>query len=641
MPDYEVTAPDGRTLTLTGDSPPTALELEHIFATTAPRPPVAPAEAEAEAPEQESALLRFWNELKAKGNPLAGLPSMARMATLGGNPLVGAAALVTGQPEAQQAKADIEAQLEAQLAVGRQARTAYQQGNLPEAAGRAVLAAAPFVGPVINEEAEAANQGDYAKAAGGTLGLAVQLGLGKAVERTGVPTVRHGLARDPVTRYAESIGARQNVGQATGSGFLSTVSHGAGYTPVGAIIEYLRAKKNRAVLAQAGGDVGQAVKPGPGMTPTEAGLDTEAALTARARTQGRIAGSNYGAVERAATDPRNARTVVPRRGAPPVSMAMPVDMRGIRTTLRPVWKQMQTFTDLTKQGIGDAIVSFRSLMEGDDFMPLMDAEKHLGALKKIMRESTGNERRLATQAVKELQRTIDQTTAQAGGNANVALKIGRAATRAKYKTQKLIEKTFGKDADFREQGNPVDRMLASGDHNIQMLRRVRAQAPQALPGIARAFVDKLVEQKGAKMLADWKRLGAAKKALLFTPAQIEWLDNLTELSARLANNPNPSGSGTTLIAAESAGLGVGKGLLGHFLQSLVGPATLHGGWISYLLQSPAAVKFATRATRLAMDPATSGQLSAARLAQISALLHSAQQAADKADDTDDEADGDQ
>jgi len=507
---------------------------------------------------------------------------------------------------------------EARKVVKDEADALWAQGNYPVAVLKYLESFTPYLGPMMAQQGDQLQKGQYAAAAGDLTGM--YLGAKVVPKVVGAALRSPRLVRpavDPVNQLAENIGVRQSVGEATGNRPLQASGQMAGYTPIGAFIDYFRRRNNTAALARANEGVRQSVRGGGTVDATEAGTNLAAQLESRVQAERGYGQRQYGVVEQAVEAPNQTRVVVPRSGEPPVLMQMPIDIRPVRTVLRPVWNEIQTFTAESRRGMSNAIRSLESLMEGDDFMPQQVAEKHLGRLKELMRESDGNTRRLTGMAVRDFQRQINRSVQQADPTAYRALRQGRASWRAKAQTEALRDKVFKDDPNFREEGAPVRRLLGPEDAgSIRMLERVRAQSPTSIPGLARTFVDRLLDYNGEKMLAEWRKFGPRKKAVLFTPDQITLLDNLTELHARLARVENTSRTATSLM---SVAVGNAMGL---------------GAW-SFILQSPTAVHLATRAVRLGLQPAGTLAQATARAVQVGALMKAATQAADAQPDEDD------
>ena len=140
-------------------------------------------------------------------------------------------------------------------------------------------------------------------------------------------------------------------------------------------------------------------------------------------------------------------------------------------------------------------------------------------------------------------------------------------------------------------------------------------APAELPKIGRAYLDSLLDQAtseggfghGAKLLASWQKLGPETKALLFKdPAYVRDLDNFFLLSKKLAANPNPSGTASTVMRVTEGGL--------LFTNPLTFAATEIGAaGLSSLLHSSRGVRLLTQGLRLPLlggDSAAAAALAA-------------------------------
>lgn len=182
MPSYEVTAPDGRKLRLTGDTPPTDADLDAIFADLPPAPPRetmnfrglrlartgSNVEVSPEPTDEEKAALMDQAGTVATGAAMLGtLP-------LGGGALAGAGRvgmLAKAVPYAAGAAAGgmTYAKTGDPLAAATAAVSGYQGGGLGVAAGRGLLArlgaralakaATPAAAEVVAEAAPAAYRG--------------------------------------------------------------------------------------------------------------------------------------------------------------------------------------------------------------------------------------------------------------------------------------------------------------------------------------------------------------------------------------------------------------------------------------------------------------------------------------------------
>jgi hypothetical protein len=203
-----------------------------------------------------------------------------------------------------------------------------------------------------------------------------------------------------------------------------------------------------------------------------------------------------------------------------------------------------------------ALAALDRLMQGPDAAPLSIAESALGELKALARsddlpELRGKGAGIAAAAVRRLDAAVRGRAAQAGHETLTALDEGRRATRNKYAAAEVLELL---SAEPRQVFN---QLTASKDIGAQRLRAVSKIAPEAMPDIARAFLEDLVQQateEGGflhtdRLMTSWHKLGAETKARLFPKkGQIADLDNFFLLAKKIKENPNPSGTAQTLTA---------------------------------------------------------------------------------------------
>lgn len=209
---YEITAPNGQTLEITGDRPPSEGEIRSIFAKAGVN--VGPVKSP--APKQPG-LATIGDQMAAKGNPLSRFASNFGSMV---NPITiakGAYGMVRHPIDTYDAMVDQSAEQFTK------AREAYDRGGVSEAVGHAAAGAIPMIGPLAADIGEQAASGDYAGAAGATIGLLAGPKVLKEAVRLPVrlPAVRAALEKgaqsrvaDVMTPKASNQMARRMAGQA-------------------------------------------------------------------------------------------------------------------------------------------------------------------------------------------------------------------------------------------------------------------------------------------------------------------------------------------------------------------------------------------------------------------------------------------
>ena len=311
----------------------------------------------------------------------------------------------------------------------------------------------------------------------------------------------------------------------------------------------------------------------------------------------------------------------PDAGMPLVGMKLPVDLRPAKAALQPLYNRLRRERDLTNVLHGTkarALVALDTLMTAGDHAPLSIVDAALGDLKTLARADVPELRTAgqgaAAQAVKHLDAQVRNAATAAGPEVLRALETGRAATRAKYVAGKILE-------ELHQEGVGVFRKATSAkDAAAGFLRDLQREAPAALPQVGRAFLEELLHKATAEggfsraqgLFADWQKLGAETKQLLFRDAaHIKDLDNFFLLAKKLAENPNPSGTALTAF----------KGAEGSALMSGVGlKYTLAAPVVAKLLLSPKTTRLLLNGLRLPVNA------KAARLAWAGQLERALQQA---------------
>jgi hypothetical protein len=303
------------------------------------------------------------------------------------------------------------------------------------------------------------------------------------------------------------------------------------------------------------------------------------------------------------------------------TMGLPTNLEKAKANFRPVIAAMERQLPETQAAANPGLKAMRNIVNGPDWVPASVAERDLSTLKRLAREQGG----LAKKAVAELEKAVQEAIGNGTPEAKAALEAGRKATRAKYAVSDVLERLTGKSeepvAAFR-------KLTANGDSNINLLRAVRGQAPQAIKEVARAYLEQLLNKataeggfdRAAGIKADWDRLGQQTKQILFPDGQAADIDRFLLLAKKIGYNPNPSGTGMINALRGSV---VEAGAAGGLAYATGSPlpivlTTLHelgGPVVSALLHSPKAVKLLTNGLSLTVGkaPAAAQAAAAARI----------------------------
>jgi hypothetical protein len=309
------------------------------------------------------------------------------------------------------------------------------------------------------------------------------------------------------------------------------------------------------------------------------------------------------------------------------TMGLPVDLRPAKEALAPIYQELMREAEITPPmgGKGRALATLDRLMKGPDDAPLSVVDGALSDLKKLSRPDAQGMRTAgagaAAQAVKQLDDWVKVTAENAGPEALSALEAGRAATVAKYDTAGILKALEGnRKAPVRVAG----KLLAAQDTAVDQLRQVAKHAPQELPKLGRAFLDRLLERATAEggfkhadaIASKWEKLGAETKRLLYRdPAHIAELDKFFRLARMTAKSANPSGTAHTYAAGHA--IAEGTALLAGTIEPMTAAATIAGpAALSKLLHSPAGVRLLTEGYRIPLRNAARRSAWAAEVAAL-------------------------
>lgn len=378
--------------------------------------------------------------------------------------------------------------------------------------------------------------------------LANALG-GSGVMKKAATATREGLSRAGA-RIAEQAGPEatpQSAGEALQAGAESRAS----------AVEEAKAAQD-AAIAQRGQDIATEVHPTP-QTPESAGVGVAGELTAAEKAAGKGASDSYSRLRDIEADPANTKTItVGNRTVPtgvvdaswnaitrtePITkdIALPVDMRPVKTSLQPVYDELKRTMPVAQQQASRGLRAIENIINGDDYVSASTADTNLGAVKAIEREAPNDKTTfLARKAIDAFSPAVDKAISSAGPEAADALNQGRALTRAKYATRDTFEQL--PDEPVR-----IYRTLtAPGDANINLLRDVKAKAPGSIPALGRAMIQGLMDDAQASGISKaanaWGQLGDATKLELLGDAdKVSTVDKYFKTASDLESSPVPAG----------------------------------------------------------------------------------------------------
>jgi hypothetical protein len=515
---------------------------------------------------------------------------------------------------------------------------AFKGGDYVSGARHLLEWAIPLYGQRLGQAGDYMQQGETAKGLGATADLGLQMVLPHLVSgAVGVtnrvtnralgmlPRVEVGgtAAEQAAVRFGQSRSVPMDAATISGNRHLANIQKRLGATLGGSAPIEASHAASAAGLERVAGDLAQDIRP-VSATPVSAGEAVQKALTTRIQQFHGQANAAYDQLrqfeqaqaQRIATVPGGAIESPPGARMAFTKTPLAVDVGTAKTALRPLYERLAREAELTPGAVmGDKARTLQALdrlMQAPDLAPLSQVDAVLGDLKALARGADMPELRTAgqggaAQIVKQLDSEVKAAALRGGPDVLKALEQGRAATVAKYRTAEVRDLLSAEPAQVYRQ------LTANADTALEKLRAVQREAPQELPTLGRAYLDRMIETatpEGSfahtdKLFADWHRLGDETKAILFGPAATKDLDNFFLLAKKIGTNPNPSGTASVLHALD-------KNQLAAY------PVTKLA---AQLLTTPGGVKALTSGIRLAMSPTPAAQ--AMGLAQIARLAQTA------------------
>lgn len=490
-----------------------------------------------------------------------------------------------------------------------EAKQAYDAGKYTEAAGHAFYWLLPILGPILDKAGNELRAGKTAAGLGDTAGLATSI-VGPGVIGRGISSLGEVASRTPgAAKSPRAVGLTPeemasnvfaverdiplDAATATGNRFVRGVQKTTGESLLGSVsAERARTAQNTA-LARVGGELADQTGVRTATTAEQAGVAARESVEGTVRSLDDAVRQQYDKVAAAEADPRNALTVLDASGnARTVPLA--VDLRPLKQAMRPVYDKWLRERDLgiPMQGQkGRALAALDGLMQSQDFASVSVVDQALSDLKALSRGALMPELRSAGQgraalAVGELQRAVDAAVAKAGPDVLEALKNGRAAHRLKVDVGDLLDKVT------KEPVKSFNELTGANDSHVGLLRRVAEAAPDALPQLARAWLDARLDRAtevgrfdhADALFSEWQKMGPETKRLLFPDvSHRNAIGHFMHIAKRLKENPNPSGTAVTAVKT-----GEVVGLVASPLHTI--PAVAALGGISKLLHSPAGAR---------------------------------------------------
>lgn len=540
-------------------------------------------------------------------------------------------------------------------------KEAWAKGNHSEAIGHGtaallpLMALAPGVGPWIGgvalgapATAEAAEElPTNPRAALGTMTGTVALpAAGKyvaEVARTGslLPTAAKVKASPPLSVRIPAVAANPNpeeaaaasfaaehgipVSAATASGnsLIAGAEKGVEHTTLaGSLVGRRAGAAHEAAVERVGGElagevnaptpvVPRAPQPGVVETPETAGQSVKDALHEKAAAHHEEASTAYGnlrAIEESEAAKRTIQTGVER--SPETgrmqkkyeTFQLATDLGAAQNALKPILTRIEKWMPQAQQQASPALAALRNIVNGPRYMNATDVDAALSALKNEVRGADAPYFRdlsqgLAARQIGVLERAVGNAL-EDYPEAATALKTGREATKAKYAVKDVLDQLPD------EPVQAFKKLTTAGDRNVNLLRSVVAQSPDAGPTLGRAFMQDMLERGDSGRA--WFNLGNQTKKLLVPDAELRGaLDKFWLYKRMAARNPNPSG--TAYVG----------GTLAHAAGFLVTDPVTHvqyeiaGGVLSTMLHNPTVVKLLTRGMTIQLGSAKAAETASA------------------------------
>ena len=169
-------------------------------------------------------------------------------------------------------------------------------------------------------------------------------------------------------------------------------------------------------------------------------------------------------------------------------VAMPINIAKEKSDLAALYAKLKSEWPIAQQQQSPGFKALENLIQSGEVLALEELDDALGAVKAIIRRTSGRSQGLAKLVVSKLEQAIARTMREADAEPLMAeLRAGRAATAKKYEVLELMESLSSEPA------RAAAVLTQTGDKGAALLRDIAVVAPQASAELGRAIIHELFE----------------------------------------------------------------------------------------------------------------------------------------------------
>lgn len=496
---------------------------------------------------------------------------------------------------------------QAQGTLLQQAIDAFNEGKYARALRKGIHGMVPLFGPDLDAAAEMAEKGDIGGALGATVGTAAGVAGPEIVRNIqSAPVVPRIQNYNPLEQQAINAAVAEGIplssGTATGNRFLRGMETAVANTPLGSLVAHAKNRRVEPAFQQWGQRLAERALPGQPMVPELAGRQVRNNLQTMVDAYQTRADAQYGPVWQLEAHPSSLRSVqqgVDPQGNPVMAdVAMPVDVRGMKTLVAPLEARLSRAWEPAQQYASRGLHAMRSILNGPDYISARDAELSLGGLKRLSREDpqgiAGGD--VARQLIPQLQQRVDSAVSAIDPRAAQQLRQGREWTRVSHEIRDVLDELR------QEPVQAYGQMTERRDTSIDRLRNIEREAPGSGRIIGRAWLEEELNNamatggftKTQTLLNHLNSLGRAQLEIMFpNPVLRQNIREFALAGQKYGANPNPSGTAHVLTATGSV-----SGVGGFVSPLAVIGSNLGAAGLAGLLYSPRTARTLLRGMRI-------------------------------------------
>lgn len=319
-------------------------------------------------------------------------------------------------------------------------------------------------------------------------------------------------------------------------------------------------------------------------------------------------------IEQIQQNPELQKAISAKAPVPPrqPEFAAEVDMRPIRTGLKPLRDELSSNLTETQKASSPGWAALNKIVEGkEDAMDAMALDRDLSTLKGFLRRNKGSylsdtSQRYASRTVGAMEAQLERSLNEVSPSLMNKLRMARSAVKELHRNDELISKLVPPGM------SPIEafrKLTVTGGSQLPDIQEIKRIAPNALKLVGQTYLQGLAETatsegglgRTASILNKWKGLDPRIKREIFGTQTTQGLDRFLLAAKKLNLDLNPSGTAKWKAISHygEVAAAIGTLLTGHPAALALGASAMTGmNRLAKLMLTPKGSELLTKAITL-------------------------------------------